>query len=123
MAKETKQTTPLISACEEYVVEELKKAQKTIAELSLKLSQKDFDFEHLQTKHLTMFAYLLLAFSKASGSYVEINDYLVSVYVLGHYIGLFNKDKLEDDKDRRLYANWQIIEKVQEKPTEEKEGE
>ena len=120
MAKETKQTTPLISACEEYVVEELKKAQKTIAELTLKLSQKDFTLEQLEKNHAVMLGYLLLAFSKESGSYVEINEYLVSVYVLGHYIGLFNKERLETDKDRRLYALWKIIEKVNATPVKEK---
>jgi len=122
-AKTTKKTTPLISACEEYVVEELKKAQQTIAELQFKLSQRDFIVEHLEQlgkKQAIMFGYLLLAFSKEAGSRVEISDNLVSVYVLDHYLGLFDKNNVKDEKDKRLYAIWKIIEKVNAAPVREK---
>lgn len=119
-AKATKKTTSLISACEEYVVEELKKAQQTIAELQLKLSQSDFTVEQLEKKQAIMFGYLLLAFSKEAGSRVEISDNLVSVYVLDRYLGLFDKNNVKDEKDTRLYAIWKIIEKVNATPVREK---
>lgn len=119
-AKATKKTTPLISACEEYVVEQLKEAQKTIAELTLKLSQNDFTIDQLEKKQAVMFGYLLLAFSKSAGSRVEISDNLVSVYVLDRYLGLFDKENVKDEKDTRLYAIWKIIEKVNATPVREK---
>lgn len=118
--KATKKTTPLISACEEYVVEQLKEAQKTIAELQFKLSQKDFTIDKLEKKEAVMFGYLLLVFSKESGSRVQISNNLVSVYVMDHYIGLFEKDNVKDEKDTRLYAIWKIIEKVNATPVREK---
>ena len=124
MAQKTKQkTTPkqiiIRNACEEYVVETLKETLIKMAELQFELSHSDFNIEELKKEKATMFGYLLLVFSKSAGSRVEINGNLVSVYVLNNYMGLFNQNNIETDKDKRLYAVWQIIEKVNEKPTKE----
>lgn len=124
MEQKTKQKaapkqTIIRSACEEYVVEALKEAKKIIVELQIKLSQSDFTIDQLEKKHAVMLGYLLLVFSKSAGSYVKVSDNLVSVYVLNNYIGIFNQNNIETDKDKRLYAVWQIIEKVNEKPTKE----
>ena len=45
--KQTKTTTPMISACEQYVVEELKKAQK-------ELEQVKRDLFELQKRHIKL---------------------------------------------------------------------
>ena len=112
MAKETKKTT-IHSACEEYVVEELKQAKKE----NESLTRANFDLtrqvieEH--TKFLSLLDLVKTAFSGKKECWVEHHDNIVSVYVLNRYLGLYLENQVENEEDRQLNAIAKLIETAQ----------
>ena len=100
MEKETKKTTHNASACEQYVVEELKQAKEEIKVLYHNLELKKEEYKVLNDKHDLLVSFLLGVFAQDDSYVEEDNEGLASIYVLGHYIGLYDINNLEKANPR-----------------------
>jgi len=113
MENKTKKVATIRSACEEYVVEELKQAKK----LNDNLTRANFDLANKVDKEHTKWLLLLdlikTALNSERESYVEHNDNLVSVYVCERYIGLYLENQTENKEDEQLNALAKLIEIAQ----------
>ena len=115
MAKEKTNETTNRSACEEYVVEQLKKTQKEnqVLEHNLELSKQEL--RELYERHNLLVGMILAAFSRDDSYVEEDDDGLASVYVLGHYIGLYDINRPKEI-DNKLMALASLINKAKRIP-------
>ena len=115
MEKETKKTTHNASACEQYVMEELKQAKEEIKVLNHNLELAKQELRDVYDKHNSFVSLLLAVFSRDDSYVEEDNEGLASVYVLGHYIGLYNINE-PYKADQRIVALAKLINRAKRIP-------
>ena len=94
MAQTTKQTTTLQSACEQYVVDELKQAKNRIATLESKLEKVSDELETLKRVH----NHLVDCVKKGVKDFEIKTDRYVNIYFKGSFIALDSNDgSMSDD--------------------------
>lgn len=93
MAKTTKTTTALQSACEQYVVDELKQAKNTISSLENELQTTKDELELLKRVHNKLVDCVKLGVK----DFQIKTDRYVNVYYKGSFIALESNDALSDD--------------------------
>ena len=94
MAQTTKQTTTLQSACEQYVVDELKQAKNQIATLESKLEKVSDELEMLKRVH----NHLVDCVKKGVKDFEIKTDRYVNVFYKGSFIALDSNDgNMSDD--------------------------
>lgn len=119
MAKKQTKDTHTVSACEQYVVEELKQAKKEIEQL-----EKDFRnlqrFRELENKEHDRFVELV----KKALLNAEVKEMeqpfgtLVSIYINDNFLTLYNRQHIEK-KEESLVALVSLIKLVQRIPERE----
>ena len=111
--KTTKTTTPVASACEQYVVEELKQTKQELKTL-------DFNYQELKSKYIHLWEKLVLTLAdkESREEPSRISDDVISVYVLGGYVGCYSKWGIEQhsEDDLKMKALADLIELVQRTP-------
>lgn len=94
MEKTTKTTTVLQSACEQYVVDELKQAKNTISSLESKLQMTKDELELLKRVHNKLVECVKLGVK----DFQIKTDRYVNVYYKGSFIALeSNEGDMSDD--------------------------
>ena len=100
MEKETKKTTQCACACEQYVVEELKQAKEENKVLNHNFELAKQELRDVYDRYNSFVSLLIAAFAKDDSYVEEDNEGLASIYVLGHYIGLYDINNLEKANPR-----------------------
>ena len=108
MAEETKQNQPVVSACEQYVVDELKQAKKEIAELKEEVQRLDFISKLVHSRYDDIVC--LVKNALKGHSEIEETDYFYNLYIAGKYIGIVGKDtEQRNDKEKELAYLMELI--------------
>lgn len=118
MAKETtKTTTPLQSACEQYVVDELKQTKQELLKKDNVIKELQSINEVLSKKHNSLLDLLKGALS--TGRIEETENYTYVYFGEYNFVGLFDTNE-PSEEDKWLVLLAELIKKVNRTPEREK---